>query len=122
MGLLAFGSGPEFDEHPDFARWFALYPVEHRVAKGAARREWKKLRPNQQQVAQMMSVLAQQKASAKWRAGYVPSPANYLRDERFDDYVEPAQSNAVNEDCQHTPRCHNRSWCKVTAARLRGEA
>ena len=123
--LLPFGSAPEMDESPDFARWYALYPEQYRVAKGAARREWYRLRPSKELIAKMMAVLAQQKASDKWRAGYVPSPANYIRDERWEDYCGPERrAEPVREpvrECQHTPRCSNVHWCKVVEARERGE-
>jgi hypothetical protein len=111
--LLPYGSAPECDENPDFARWFQLYPAEHRVAKGAARREWYRLRPSKDQIAQMMAVLAQQKTSEKWRAGFVPSPANYIRDERWDDYVGPERRVEQRREwvCPHDPPCHNNYWC-----------
>jgi hypothetical protein len=123
---MPFGSAPECDENPAFAAWFALYPEEYRVAKGAARREWYRLRPSKELIAKMMAVLAQQKTSEKWRAGYVPSPANYLRDERYDDYVGEERRvgqrrQEVQEECQHVPRCHNNTWHIINLKRERGE-
>jgi hypothetical protein len=74
----------------------------------------------------MMQMLAIQKVSARWIAGYVPTPSNYLRDERDVDPIEAYPPPVVEqvrqqETCLHTPRCHNNQWCQVVAARARGE-
>jgi hypothetical protein len=111
VGLVAFGSGPEFDEDPAFARWLALWPQEYRMARGAVRREWKKLRPNQQTIAQMMEVLPRQLASERWVAQFwPPNPAAYLRDERMWDWVEPERRVGERRQCEHEPPCPNPSW------------
>jgi len=124
MKLLPFGSAPEMDESPDYARLYALYPEQYRVAKGAARREWYRLRPSKELIAKMMAVLAQQKASDKWRAGFVPSPANYLRDERFDDWVGPERRVEQRREwvCPHDPPCHARPWCESGTRDARDKA
>jgi len=69
----------------------------------------------------MMDVLPRQLASPRWLAQFwPPNPAAYLRDERFDDYVEPVK---VQEDwrCQHDPACYNIAAHRVKQARERGE-
>lgn len=108
------------DECPEFSVWWETYPEQYRVAKGAARREWYKIRPSKPQAARFVDVLIRQKASAKWQAGYVPAPAAWLRDERWEDWVEPAP--AAHEPCTHQPPCNSPQWCMVLRARERDEA
>lgn len=108
------------DENPEFSRWWQSWPKEHRIAKGAARREWMKLRPTPQQAEQWTQAVELQAQSRKWREGYVVAPARWLHDERWDDYVEPVPKQT--DRCSHTPVCPNPSWCMVLRARERGEA
>jgi hypothetical protein len=117
--LLHFGS-PDGDENPAFSAWWQSWPKEHRIAKGAARREWYKLRPTKQQAAQMTEAVQAQAKGTRWKLGYVPTPANWLRDERWDDYVEA--EHLAPERCTHQPTCPNPLWCKVVQSRERDES
>jgi hypothetical protein len=123
LGLFALQ--PRLTKDEMFEQWISEYPKAYCVARGSARREFMKRTISMQRFAHMMEMLAIQKASARWAAGYVPSPKNYLADERDVDPIEaypPAQTFAVREACTHTPQCHNAMWCQVVEARLRGKA
>lgn len=119
VNLLQFGS-PDGDENPAFSRWWQAWPKEHRLAKGAARREWMKLRPTPQQAEQMTEAVIAQAKGTRWKLGYVPSPSHWLRDERWEDYVEPEHISP--EKCQHSPQCPNPLWCKVVQSRAQEES
>lgn len=107
------------DEDPAFAAFWLAWPEEHRIAKGAARREWYKLRPTAEQAEHWTQAVIAQSQGRRWRAGYVPTPAGWLRDERWDDFVEPERR--ARPRCEHTPTCPNSSWHEVVLARERGE-
>jgi hypothetical protein len=120
--LHAFGSAPEMDECPAFGRWFQLWPPEYRVAKGDARRAWKKIRPSGPLVAHMMTALPRQLASERWLAQFwPPNPAAYLRGERWDDFVEDERRVEQRRKCEHNPPCNSPQWHQVLEARERGE-
>jgi ferredoxin-thioredoxin reductase catalytic subunit len=111
--ILPYGSAPEMDVNPDFARFWASYPEQYRIAKGSARKAWLKLKPNRQLVEQIMAKLAQQKQSEKWQNGYVVSPERYLLEERWEDYCGPERRVEQRREwvCPHDPPCHARTWC-----------
>jgi hypothetical protein len=122
--LIPYGSSPEMDINPDFARFWSAYPERYRIAKGSARKAWLKLRPNKEVVEQIMTALSRQKQSAKWKAGYVTSPEKYILEERWEDYIdmEPERpEKAARVECDHVPPCANIHWHMVVAARERGE-
>jgi hypothetical protein len=98
-------------------RWFLLWPPQYRVARGSARRQWKKLRLSKQQIAQMMEALPRQLASERWIAQCwpEPNPTAYLRDERWDDYVEPERRARAR--CEHQPPCSSPEWHLVMLSR-----
>lgn len=107
------------DENPAFACWWQAWPEEFRIAKGAARREWIKLRPTKDQAEQWTQAVIDQAQSRKWKDGFVPKPASWLRDERWDDYVEPERR--ARPRCPHQPTCPNPQWCEVLRRRAAGE-
>lgn len=119
MVLLSFGSSPEHDEDPLFGKWWASLPAEFKIAKGAARRQWKKLKPSPAFTEQLIAAVQRQSQTEKWRSGYRTTPERWLRDERWEDYVEPGIS--AWEPCTHRPPCPNPSWCLVVRSRERGE-
>lgn len=124
--LLSF-SKPESSATFDIF-WLA-WPEHARIAKGAARREWDKLRPTPAQAEQWTMAVIQQRESRKWKEGFIPSPKNWLRDERWDDPVEKVPEPVGYWLCPHQPRCHCQSFCvkfrdaadELKAKRARGE-
>lgn len=120
VNLLNF-TAPDNDENPYFSRWWQSWPKEHRFAKGAARREWYKLRPTPQLAEQMTEAVQAQARGTRWANGYVPSPANWIRDERWDDFVEAVAEPDEMWQCRHRPTCVNPQWHLVVLARERGE-
>jgi hypothetical protein len=108
MVLLSF-SKP--DSAASFDTFWLAWPEPYRIAKGAARREWERLRPTPAQAEQWTMAILTQRDSRKWRDGYVPSPRNWLRDERWDDPVEKVPEPAGYWLCPHQPGCHSQPWC-----------
>lgn len=108
MVLLSF-SKP--DAAGSFETFWLAWPEPSRIAKGAARREWERLRPTAAQAEQWTMAVLHQRESRKWQEGYIPSPRNWLRDERWDDPVEKVPEPAGYHLCPHEPRCHSTPWC-----------
>jgi hypothetical protein len=127
LGLLAFGMEPKLSKDEMFNRWIGEYPREYRVARGSARREFMKLPMSREVFANMLEILAIQKRSARWEAGWVPTPANYLRDERMFDPAEaypPAKTSAPRDvlTCNCSPSCYSIHMHMIKMDRERREA
>jgi hypothetical protein len=89
MALFAFGSQPEFDVRPDFARCWQSLPPDWREGKGDARREWVKAcpRPNAAFEQRCIAAVQAQSQTEKWKLGYRTTPAKWIRGERWEDWV-----------------------------------
>lgn len=76
------GSGdPPADEL--FDQWWAVYPKK--VGKQAAHRAWKKLRPGPRTLAPRLIAAARAFAAAVRNPQFVPNPATWLNEGRWDD-------------------------------------
>lgn len=102
---------PSHDSDSMFQVFWDSWPEQYRIARGAARREWDRLRPTRQQAEEWTLAVIAQRESKKWRDGFVPSPKNWLRDERWADPVEKVPEPAGYWLCPHQPRCHAQPWC-----------
>jgi hypothetical protein len=102
-----------------FDSFYQNYPI-HR-ARGEAEQVYWLLRAKGVSEARIEDGLAKYKQHLPKDRRYIPYPAKWLRDYRFDDeYDEPAPKPAWTE-CYHTPRCHSNWWCDVLRAKERGE-
>lgn len=66
-----------------FGRFWAVYPKH--VAKSVAQRAWQKLNPSTELVDGILNVLGQQKESRQWQEGFVPNPATWINQRRWED-------------------------------------
>lgn len=64
----------------DFLQFYSAYPSK--TGKGDAFKSWKKERPPLNDVLQALSW---QRNTQKWKDGYVPNPATYLNQRRWED-------------------------------------
>lgn len=83
------GDAPPYT--PDFETFWAAYP--RRVGKGAAFAAWRQLRPGAETQQRILGALAAQRECVQWqREGgrYVPHPATWLRQRRWEDAPDPA--------------------------------
>lgn len=73
----------------DFEAWWQRYP--RKVAKGDARKAWKQTEKIRPPLAQLLKALSVARASEQWLKDggqFIPYPATYLRQERWDDVHE----------------------------------
>lgn len=70
----------DYKNYPDFLTFWKEYP--DKTGKGDAFKSWKKQKPNLEKV---LSALSWQKKSKRWLDGYIPMPATYLNQKRYDD-------------------------------------
>jgi hypothetical protein len=84
------------DDDPDFARFWAAYPL--RISRMDARRAWGALAPSQSLIEQILAALAWQREIWSQTGFGVPYPATWLRAERWTDeqpsmasYAKPAK-------------------------------
>jgi len=59
-------------------------PYPRKVGKAAAKRAWDRLKPKPDELA-LKSALAWQVESDQWRRGFIPNPATYLNQKRWED-------------------------------------
>ena len=93
----------------EFEAWYSEYP--RKVGRPAALKAWLKLAPTPEQQAQMLDVLARQKASPQWQKDggiYVPHPSTYLHQRRFEDGDVPETTAPA---CPHDPPCRQYLVC-----------
>ena len=76
-----------------FDEFWQSYP--RKVGKKAAQNAWKRLKPNAALRIKIMEALQEQKASRRWQkeqGRYIPNPATWLHQERWEDQLEQAGS------------------------------
>ena len=74
-----------------FATFWTAYPKKK--AKEDARKAWAKLRPSPEEVTTILSALDQHKLTDEWARDdgrFIPHPATWLRDRRWEDQLTPA--------------------------------
>lgn len=79
-----------------FDNFWQNYPKK--VGKQAAQKAWDKLKPDEKLVETMLLALENQNKSAQWLKDggqYIPNPATWLNQERWNDELPPATTNGV---------------------------
>lgn len=80
-----------------FDAFLDAYPDGYRRNKKEAADAWRHLNPSEELIEVILSALEAQKASSLWQAGRgIPSPANWLKRERWLDEVPPQPAKAVS--------------------------
>ena len=72
-----------------FDTFWVAYP--RRVGKGAARKQWSKIKPDGLMLGQMLTALDEQKATECWKKDngmYIPHPSTWLSQERWLDETQ----------------------------------
>ena len=98
-----------------FDRFWSAYPKK--VAKQAAVKAWRSLRPGPDDLDAMLAALRRQAASADWTKDggrFVPHAATWLRGRRFEDEVGDGQTVAAVE-----PADAGADQARVLAERMR---
>lgn len=79
---------PQTPLDPAFDSFWSAYPKK--IGKGAARKAFKKIKPDQELLEEMLSALENQKKSAQWmkeNGQFIPNPTTWLNQERWMDEV-----------------------------------
>lgn len=77
------------DYTQEFENFWIVYPKK--VGKGKAFDSWKKIKPNKQRQEQIITAIQKQKQTRQWQSDngqYIPNPATWLNQRRWDDEVE----------------------------------
>jgi uncharacterized protein YdaU (DUF1376 family) len=106
------------DHTARFARFWEAYPSK--VGRKAAEARFRALKVSDPLLEIMLAAIDAQRRTRRWREGYIPNPATWLHQGRWDDEIErdPALERAIGPDyrndddwfaqCQHEPRCGSR--------------
>lgn len=87
-------AGTGLDYSPDFLAFYTAYPK--RVGKGAAWRAWKRIKPTKALQGKMIEAVQAQRNWPQWQrenGKYIPNPATWLNEGRWDDEPPQAASN-----------------------------
>ena len=79
----------DMDNFEDFDLSWAVYP--RKVGKGAARRIFARIKPDSGLLAKMRDAIEIQRESVQWQKDggqFIPHPATWLNQERWDDEVK----------------------------------
>ena len=86
----------------EFEIFYAAYP--RKMAKGDARRAWVQTTNLRPSIETLLSAIKAQCTTEQWMQGggkFIPYPATWLRQERWDDVQEVALPDVVNEKPWH---------------------
>lgn len=73
-----------------FTVFWQAYPKK--VAKGAAERAWRKIKPSAELLQEMLAAIERGKVSKQWNKDngqYIPNPSTWLNQKRWEDELEP---------------------------------
>jgi len=87
------GTGPILFNSKGFDRFWQAYP--RKIAKGAAKRSWQKIRPDDDLVNIMVDTIARTSRTDQWQneqGKYIPHPASWLNQERWTDEIGPSKA------------------------------
>ncbi len=83
-----------------FDRFWAAYP--RKVGKGAAERSFERIRPDAALLDGMLRAIETQRQSDTWQRGYIPNPATWLNQRRWEDEPDGVTAPAVQQT-PHSP-------------------
>lgn len=79
-----------------FARFWDAYPKK--VGKGAAEKSFAKFKPDDSLTDTMIQAIEAQKRTRQWKEGYIPNPATWLNQRRWEDEIEELPFSDPNEE------------------------
>lgn len=74
---------------PEFLEFWKAYP--QRIGKGDAFRSWVKMTPP---LSRCLQAIEEQKKGRKWKEGFIPNPATWINQRRWEDEVQPEPGHA----------------------------
>lgn len=92
-----------------FEQFWAVYP--RKVGKGAAHKAWMKIKPTTELFNKIMSSVENAKKSKQWQKDngqYVPNPATWLNEGRWDDEFD------ILNDSKQTRNYYSSGWHMAT--------
>ncbi len=83
-----------------FDRFWAAYP--RKVGKGAAERSFERVHPDAALLDRMLRAIETQRQSDTWLRGYIPNPATWLNQRRWEDEPDGVAAPAAQQ-APHSP-------------------
>lgn len=83
-----------------FDRFWAAYP--RKVGKGAAERSFERIHPDAALLDGMLRAIETQRQSDTWQRGYIPNPATWLNQRRWEDEPDGVTAPAAQQ-APHSP-------------------
>ena len=83
-----------------FDRFWAAYP--RKVGKGAAERSFERIHPDAALLDGMLRAIETQRQSDTWQRGYIPNPATWLNQRRWEDEPDGVTAPAAQQT-PHSP-------------------
>jgi hypothetical protein len=95
----------DLSQDPGFLAFWAAYPKK--VSKGPAANAWAKVSQHPDEVARIVADVQKRKTSPDWLkdAGqYIPYPATYLNDKRWEDIIDNLPNRTRSQLCEMDSR------------------
>lgn len=73
----------------EFLAWWTAYPLK--VGKEAARKAWVKTAAHRPMLSVLLQAITTQRKSRRWREGFIPNPATWLNQHRWEDELPMIQ-------------------------------
>lgn len=98
-----------------FARWWNLYP--RKVGKQDTMKVWKSRNLADKTEELVNKLTAQRETDDKWKQGFIPNPATYLRQARWEDEIQ--KSNKVDRDKTYDDARPGETWEQYERRKMR---
>jgi hypothetical protein len=86
---------------PSFAAFWQAYPSK--TGKGAAERAWARVSPDAELLATILQAVAAQKTWRQWVEGFVPNPATWINQRRWEDERPVERGQGAASHIQDVP-------------------
>jgi hypothetical protein len=116
-GTQVLGSETRKLDDGGFAAFWLAYP--RKVGKGDALKSWRKLHPSPTLEATILTAVSVQKLSHDWRkesGRYVPNPATWLNQTRWEDELDRSPPSPVSEQTRENLAARERMLAKIGAS------
>jgi hypothetical protein len=94
-----------------FDGFWSAYP--RKIGKEAARKAWRRIKPTADHQMKILAAIEKAKNSYQWKKDkgqYIPNPATWLNQARWDDEIQPDSAGRINSNSGRTADFHQREY------------
>jgi len=106
----ATGKNVELHEQR-FDQFWSVYP--RKIGKEAARKAWRRIKPTADHLVKILAAIEKAKVSYQWQKDngqYIPHPATWLNQGRWDDEIKSINFGRPNSKCSNMNNFQQREY------------